>query len=313
MKVIFCGNPDFAVPALNALLASQHQVQLVITSPDRPHGRGQKLLPLSVKQRAIESGLPILQPESLKDSEFLDSVRSLCPDALVVVAFRILPQDFFQIPRLGAFNIHPSLLPRGRGPAPIRWTLINGETETGVTIIQLSEIIDGGCIFAQERISVLPIDDYGMLHNRLAVLGAQLLIKVLDAFDSGCSPIPLVQVEQRATRAPKLSPADYELDWTLPANDLICRIRAFRPEPGAATGWNQTRIKILDAAKIESALSLPPSVIQNSSDQIFVGTGDGILELKTVKPEGKRVMSVAEFLRGRPTIPARFTKKEDRS
>jgi methionyl-tRNA formyltransferase len=305
MRVIFCGNPDFAVPTLDALLDSDHSVVGVVCSPDKPRGRGRKISALPVEECAQKVGLPVMQPASLKDPEFLDRVRALQPDCLVVVAFRILPRELFGLPRLGSFNVHPSLLPKGRGPAPIRWTLIRGESETGVSIIHLTETVDGGDILAQERTNVLPDEDFGSLHARLARIGARMLVATLDAFETANPPRPLVQNESLVTKAPKLKPEDFVLDWSLTAEDLSNRIRAFSPSPGAATQWNGTRFKILSASLLPDHSQLEPGqVLREGEGNLMVGTGKGALRLIVVQPEGKRAMTVSEFLRGRPSIPA---------
>ncbi len=308
MRVVFCGNPDFAVPSLENLLASSHEVVGVVTSPDKPRGRGRKVEPLPVKQRALEAGLPVFQPESLKDEAFLNEIRALAPDALVVVAFRILPRELFALPRLGSFNVHPSLLPAGRGPAPIRWTLIRGETETGVSIIQLTERIDGGGILSQIRVPIDTDEDFGSLHDRLSKLGAELLVQVLDQFEQHTPPMPMLQDESRVTKAPKLFADDFVLDWSQPAQDLHNRICALSPTPGAIAKSGDFRLKILKSEIIPSRFSLSPgeTLIENSN--LYVGTGDGNLRLKVVQPEGKRPMAVEEYMRGRPRLPRKFEK-----
>jgi methionyl-tRNA formyltransferase len=307
VRIVFCGNPEFAIPSLNALLASRHEVAAVVTGPDKPQGRGRRLKAMPVKERAQEAGIEVLQPESLSDAGFLKGVRTLAAEALVVVAFRILPRELFALPRYGSFNVHPSLLPKGRGPAPIRWTLMRGETETGVTIIHLSEVIDGGEILAQERTAVGTDEDFGSLHDRLAEMGARCLTDVLDRVESGSAPPPIRQDEAQVTRAPKLRNSDFRLDWTMSARDLGCRIRAFSPQPGAVTRLNGRVFKILAADEMREKIGLACGELRKTGeDGLAVGTGDGALQLKVVQPEGKRAMSVAEFLRGRPALPERF-------
>lgn len=262
--------------------------------------------PLPVKERALATGVSVMQPASLKDREFLEQVVALKPDCLVVIAFRILPRVLFALPRLGSFNVHPSLLPRGRGPAPIRWTLIRGEEETGVTIIHLSEIIDGGDILRQEKTEIAPNEDYGALHDRLAALGARLLLEVLDSYANGRPPQPMVQDESLVTKAPKLFGKDFDLDWNLPAAELQNRIRAFSPDPGASTLWNGARFKILQAEETSAHGLTSGQVLRNDEASLLVGTGHGTLKLDIIQPEGKRAMTVAEFLRGRPAIPMKL-------
>lgn len=307
MRVVFCGNPEFALPSLEGLLAGSHEVAAVVTSPDKPQGRGLKLQAMPVKRRAQAAGLTVLQPESLSDPAFLARLRNLAPDALVVVAFRILPREMLALPRRGCFNVHPSLLPRGRGPAPIRWTLIRGETETGVTIIHLSEVIDGGAILAQERTAVGDNEDFGSLHDRLAQIGARLLMNVLTRVEKEAPPEPMEQDGSQVTRAPKLKPDDYRIDWTMSARDIRNRIRAFSPQPGAAARMNGRIFKILAAGEIAEKIALRCGELRRAGEEeLLVGTGDGALRLNVVQPEGKRAMTASEFLRGRPALPDRL-------
>jgi methionyl-tRNA formyltransferase len=308
VRVIFCGNPSFAVPTLQALLNSPHTVAAVVCSPDKPRGRGQKVQPLPVKRVADASGVPVLQPESLKDETFLGHIREFKPDCLTVVAFRILPRELFALPPLGSLNVHPSLLPRGRGPAPIRWTLIRGETETGVTIIQLTEKVDAGAMLKQVRVKVNPNDDFGSLHDRLAELGARMLVEALDEFERGRPPQPITQKEAETTKAPKLFAADRILDWNQPAQDVINRIRALSPSPGAFAVAENFRIKILQAQPAVSKIQLGPGETLAQDSQLHIGTGDGAIQVDVVQPEGRRPMSVAEYLRGRPALPSKLAK-----
>lgn len=306
MRIVFCGNPEFALPTLNALLGSSHQVAAVVTSPDQPQGRGRKLAPMPVKALALERGLRVLSPAKLKDPEFLEVLREINPDALVVVAFRILPREMFALPKWGSLNVHPSLLPKGRGPAPIQWTLLRGETETGVTIIRLTEEIDGGGMLAQEQTPIQPSENFGALRDRLSELGAKMLVRTLDRLDSGESLPPIQQDESQVTTARKLKPEDYILDFQLPAAEILNRIRAFAPAPGAVARANEYSLKILQAEFAASELALLPGQVQQSQDSILVGTADRPLSLKSVKPAGKNAMQVADYLRGRPTLPGRF-------
>lgn len=306
MRVIFCGNPEFALPTLKALLASEHEVVAVVTSPDQPQGRGRKLAPMPVKEFAFANRLPVLSPAKLKDPEFLIQLRELNFDALVVVAFRILPREMFSLPKFGALNVHPSLLPKCRGPAPIQWTLLRGETETGVTIIRLTEEIDGGGMLAQEHTFISPDENFGNLHDRLSAMGANMLVKVLSQIGHGETIHPILQDESQVTTARKLKSVDYILDFQLTGIELQNRIRAFSPAPGAIAKSNDFSIKILSAELANSDVCLQPAQVQQYQDSIIVGTADRPLSLKSVKPAGKKAMAVAEYLRGRPTLPDRF-------
>ena len=291
---------------MEALLHSSHDVVGVVTSPDKPRGRGRKVEPLPVKQRALAAGVPVFQPELLKDEVFLNQIRALAPDALVVVAFRVLPRELFALPRLGSFNVHPSLLPAGRGPAPIRWTLIRGESETGVSIIQLTERIDGGGILRHIRVPIEPDEDFGSLHDRLSKLGADLLVQVLNQFERGEPPTLIAQDESLVTKAPKLFANDFVLNWSQSARDLHNRIRALSPAPGAIARSGEFRLKILKAEIIPTDSNLSSGHILITNNNLHVGTGDGSLQLKVVQPEGKRPMTVEEYLRGRPQLPRTF-------
>jgi methionyl-tRNA formyltransferase len=305
VNVVFCGNPDFALFALDALLASPHHVLAAVCSPDRPRGRGRQESALPVKTRAVQIGIPVLQPEKLSDPAFLNQVRDLNPDCLVVVAFRILPRELFGMPRFGSFNIHPSLLPRYRGPAPIRWTLINGDPETGVSIIQLTEKIDGGGILAQQQSIISPTENYGALHDRLGVLGAQMLIEVLDRNENGQILERIIQDENAVSRAPKLLATDFRLHWNVAREEILNRIRAFSPDPGALVEWEYGSLKIMRATPSEIFVE-NPGQIMISRDELHVGTASGTIRLEEIKPAGKRAMSTADFLRGRPLLPERF-------
>lgn len=306
MRVAFCGNPEFALPTLRALLASRHEVVAVVTSPDQPQGRGRKLAPMPAKEFALASRLPVLSPQKLKDPEFLKRLSELKIDALVVVAFRILPREMFSLPKWGALNVHPSLLPKGRGPAPIQWTLLRGETETGVTIIRLTEEIDGGGMLAQEETKVGPHENFGALHDRLSEMGAQMLVKVLDKLSTGEVIQPKSQNESQVTTARKLKPEDYILHFDHPATDLLNQIRAFSPSPGAIARTADFSLKILSAELSHQDTCLQPAQVVQTQDAIYVGTADRPLSLKSVKPAGKREMAVADYLRGRPNLPDRF-------
>ncbi|MBL0060081.1 MAG: methionyl-tRNA formyltransferase [bacterium] len=294
------------MPTLKALLASEHDVVAVVTSPDQPQGRGRKLTPMPVKEFALANRLPVLSPPKLKDSEFLSQLRDLNIDALVVVAFRILPREMFSLPKFGVLNVHPSLLPKCRGPAPIQWTLLRGEAETGVTIIRLTEEIDGGGMLAQERTSISPDENFGKLHDRLSEIGAQMLVKVFSSLGRRDSIQPILQDESQITTARKLKADDYILDFQLSGAELLDRIRAFSPAPGALARSNDFSIKILSAELANSSVCLQPTQVLQLQDSIIVGTADRPLSLKSVKPAGKREMAVAEYLRGRPTLPDRF-------
>jgi methionyl-tRNA formyltransferase len=297
MRVVFCGHPDFALPTLNALYASHHEVVAVVCSPDKPMGRGLRFGPLPVKRRAEQLGLEVLQPESLKDSGFLQKIAELRTDVLVVVAFRILPRELFTLPPHGAVNVHPSLLPKGRGPAPIQWTLLRGESETGLTIIRLTEKIDAGNILRQERVSIRPDDDFGTLHDRLGALGARMLVETLNAIEKGTQAEPQKQDDSQTTPAPKLKPEDFVLHWDKPAQELLNQIRAFSPVPGAVTQMDGKRLKIYRVEMAEGTW-LSPGEIKTRGTEFLIGTGTVPLRILSLQLEGRKRMSAEEFLRG---------------
>jgi methionyl-tRNA formyltransferase len=311
LRALFFGTPDFAVPSLERLLKSPHTVVGVVTSRDKPRGRGLRLAPVPVKQAALEHNLPILEPPNLKADSFLDQVRLLSPDILVVVAFRILPIALFAIPRYGAVNVHPSLLPKYRGPAPIHWTLINGETVTGVTTFRIEEKVDAGNLLLQRKVPISNDDDFGSLHDRLAVIGADLLVETIDGLENG-SLKARRQDESLATPAPKVQPSDSAIDWAQPANVIRNRVRAFSPSPGAWTNLEGKTLKIFRCETVahgaENVSDPSPGLIAEVTKDGFpvATTGDGYLKLKVVQIEGKKRMDADAFNRGFPLLGKRF-------
>jgi methionyl-tRNA formyltransferase len=311
LRALFFGTPEFAVPSLERLLRSSHTVVGVVTSRDKPRGRGLKLTPVPVKQVALDHNLPILEPPNLKAESFLEQVRQLSPDILVVVAFRILPRALFAIPRYGAVNVHPSLLPEYRGPAPIHWTLINGETVTGVTTFRIEEKIDAGNLLLQREVSISNDDDFGSLHDRLAMIGADLLIATLDGLENG-SLTAKHQDESQVTPAPKVLPSDSAIDWAQPADAIRNRVRAFSPSPGARTILDGKTFKIFRCEMVPQSAATsgdpsPGSIPEITQDGFPVAiTGDGNLKLKVVQIEGKKRMEADAFNRGYPLLGKRF-------
>ena len=310
MRVLFFGTPDFAVPSLERLIQSSHTVVGVITSRDKPRGRGLKLVPVPVKEAALKFGLPILEPPNMKAESFLEQVKAFNPEILVVVAFRILPRILFTIPRHGAVNVHPSLLPKYRGPAPIHWTLIHGETTTGVTTFQIGELIDAGNLLLQREVQIQEDDDFGSLHDRLAILGADLLIETLNGLESG-TLIGQSQDESGATPAPKVQPHDAAIDWKQSAKEIRNRVRAFSPSPGAWTFLDRKTFKIYQCEEApfsekpvkNDELPTPGLVDELDNDGFpVVNTGEGRLILRVVQMEGKKRMLADAFVRGFPLV-----------
>ena len=292
------GNPAFAVPALRAIHLSSHQLIAVVTGPDKPAGRGRQLRPTPVKELALELGYPLLQPADLSAPDFHGQLRDLRADLLVVLAFGILPDELLEIPPLGAINLHPSLLPAYRGAAPIRHALMQGETVTGVTTIALTSRIDAGDICLQHEVPIAPDDDNGSLSDRLAGIGADLLVKTIDHMETG-SLKPSPQGEDPARRrAPKIGPADMNIDWNQPAANIVNRIRAFSPSPGAVTLLSGKRLKIFSAETGTGRGS--PGLVLQQNEQLHVAAQSGSVRCKVVQLEGKQRMATADFLKGRP-------------
>jgi methionyl-tRNA formyltransferase len=305
MRLIFMGTPAFAVPSLRRLLEVGHEVALVITQPDRPAGRGQRLTKSPVKQVAEEAGLPVMQPVKVRDQEVVTRLRTTKPDAIVVVdSGQILSRAILEIPPYGCINVHASLLPKYRGAAPIAWALIRGETVTGVTIMEMVEAMDAGPILLQRAIPITDEDDAGTLHERLAVLGAEALIEALDAVKRGeIREIP--QEDAPATFAPKLTPDLGRLDWTRGARELWNLIRGLSPQPGAYTFFRNRLVRVLRARPEPGEGREIPGVILGvrRGEGVLVATGEGRLLLLRLQPEGKRVMTAEEFAHGYRIAP----------
>ena len=296
MKILFYGTPEFAVPTLEALL-ERHQVVGVITQPDRPAGRGQRLTARPVKRRAEAAGLPILQPARLSESQWPERLRALGADVAVVVAFgQILPKAVLDVPPRGSINIHASLLPRYRGAAPIAWALIRGETETGVTTFLMDEGMDTGAILLQERAPIDPEETAEELAARLSRLGAGLLLRTLEQLDT---LTPVRQRHELATSAPRLRKEDGMLDWSEPARALVNRVRGCTPWPGATTETSRGRLRIWRAAALdEASTSGPGEIVKSASGALAVATGAGLFLPRLVQPESRRIIAWHDFLLG---------------
>lgn len=298
-RTVFMGTPDFSVPPLQALHKSGHEVLLVVTQPDRPKGRGRKMLPPPVKECALALGYEVMQPESVRTPEFARRMRELAPDIFVVVAFgQILPQNLFDIPRIAPVNIHASLLPRYRGAAPIQRSVINGEKETGVTTMQMDAGMDTGDILLMEKTEILPDDTSATLHDRLSVMGAELMLKTLEAFRTGeIRPIP--QNHAEATYADMLKKSDGRMDWSRTACELDCLIRGTDPWPGAFCFYGDKRLRIWKAKKIsENKGAAPGTVLEGFPNELRVASGDGALSIEEIQGESGKRMPVKDFLRG---------------
>jgi methionyl-tRNA formyltransferase len=298
LRVAFAGTPDFAVPPLEALRASGHELVGVLTQPDRPKGRGQQLTPGPVKQAAQRHGLPVLQPPSLKNEAARAEVAALRPDVLVVVAYGLLlPQAMLDLPRLGCVNIPASLLPRWRGAAPIQRAILAGDVETGVSIMQMDAGLDTGPVLLKRRISIAENDTGGSLHDKLAALGAPALIEALEGLAGGtlrAEPQPSSGV----TYAEKLQKAEAPIDWSRDAHAIERQVRAFNPWPVAETrlGGEQLRIFTARAQKEGSTGVAPGTVIAARDDAIIVACGVGELRIEELQRAGRRLLSAREFM-----------------
>ncbi|HVZ41400.1 MAG TPA: methionyl-tRNA formyltransferase [Candidatus Kapabacteria bacterium] len=296
MRVIFMGTPEFAVPSLRAILDAGHDVPLVVSTPDRERGRGLKLSPSAVKAFALERGLDVVTPESLKEESFCDRIRSAAPDVICVVAFRILPEMVYTIPRLGSFNLHGSLLPKYRGAAPINWAIINGEPETGVTTFFLRKRVDTGTIILQRTIPIGPEMTAGELHDVMMEVGAVAVRDTLAMIERGAI-VPVEQDDAEATPAPKIFREDCAIDWSLPAGRLHDFIRGLSPHPGAFTSYAGATIKIY-RSRLTDVSGIPPGTVEARGERLLVGTGTTALNVLEVQQQGKRAMTAAEFVRG---------------
>jgi methionyl-tRNA formyltransferase len=303
MRTIFMGTPEFALPSLNALHQSGHTLLAVVTQPDRPKGRGGHLAPPPAKVMAERFGLPVLQPAKMKDPAFLESLRVLKPEGIVVVAFgRILPPEILDLPPRGCVNLHASLLPKYRGAAPIQWAIINGEQETGVTTIRMDPGMDTGDILLHERVSILPEDTAGSLSVRMAERGADLLLRTLKGIESG-EIVPVPQNPAQATLAPLLEKEAGEIDWAQPAVAIVNRIRGLSPWPGAYTfyqdeRWRIWRAGMRDRTEDKADDELPGTILKAEREGISVATGQGLIEILELQPESGRRMGVRDFLAG---------------
>ena len=295
MKVAFAGTPEFARMALAAILEAGFEVPLVLTQPDRPSGRGQKLQASPVKELAVCRGIPVHQPERLKDPATHEPLIAAAPDVLVVAAYGlILPQAVLDIPRWGCINVHASLLPRWRGAAPIQRAIEAGDAETGVTIMQVELGLDSGPMLLKKAIPISLDDTAATLHDRLAALGAQLVVDALDNFDQLA---PTTQPEAGATYARKIEKTEAALDWTRSAAELARKIRAFDPFPGVIASLQQTPLKIWRAAAIEGD-GEPGTVLAADGEGILVACGEGTLRLVELQKPGSKRLPVGDFLRG---------------
>ncbi|MCP4582692.1 MAG: methionyl-tRNA formyltransferase [candidate division Zixibacteria bacterium] len=299
MRLVFMGTPEFATESLDCLNASKHEVVAVVTAPDKPRGRGRKITPSAVKETALKLSVPVLQPTNLKSNSFINQLKDCGPDLIVVVAFRILPEVVFGMPRFGSINLHASLLPKYRGAAPINWALINGETKTGMTTFLLNQRVDTGDLLLQREIDISFDDNFGSLHDKLMTAGADLLLETINGLEDGRLK-PGIQSPNGITPAPKLTTLTGLIAWQKSAGELYNLVRGLSPYPGAYSYFNAKKIIILRAAAVEnSADEEPGTVIESSPTRgITIACGQDALTIKELKPQGKKSMGSAEYVRG---------------
>ncbi|MDE7382016.1 MAG: methionyl-tRNA formyltransferase [Muribaculaceae bacterium] len=305
IKTIFFGTPEFAVESLDALIKAGIEVAAVVTTPDKPAGRGIRINQSDIKKYALEHGLPILQPEKLKSPEFISALREINADLFIVIAFRMLPEIVWQMPRLGTFNLHASLLPKYRGAAPINHAVINGETKTGVTTFFLKHEIDTGDIISQDEIDILPEDNAGTIHDKLMTLGACKVVETVKAIENGTLRT-FPQPEGDFVPAPKIFKDTCRIDWNNSSVKIHNLVRGLSPYPAAWSHLFDSAGKEFDVKIFETAIPssselkhpLSPGEVKVEGHSLFVGTQDGVLQILSLQPAGKKRMDASAFLLG---------------
>lgn len=309
MRILFMGTPDFAVSSLEALIKTEHEIIGVVTQPDRPKGRGQKLAPSPVKSAAIEAGLLVYQPQKIKTPEFVSQLREMKPDLIVVAAFgQLLSKEILELPKYGCINVHASLLPKYRGAAPIHWAVINGETSTGITIMQMDEGLDTGDAIIAGEVEIGPEDTTGIIHDKLAELGASILIKAIDMIESGLA-VRVPQDESKATYAPLLTKDTEKIYWDKTGIEICNQVRGLNPWPGAYTTFNDKVLKIWQArpCKAEEVVGPVPDLQAAEPGEVIgriPGTGfavavsDGCVAVTEVQLQGSKKLRAEDFMNG---------------
>ena len=302
MRIVFMGTPDFAVPSLRRLVEDGHEVCGVFTQPDKPKNRGMKLLPPPVKEYALSVGIPVFQPTTLRDGSALEQLRELAPQLIVVAAYgKILPVDILQLPPLGCINVHSSLLPKYRGAAPINWAILNGESETGVTIMSMAEGLDTGDMLASAATPIDLNESAQQLHDRLAQMGADLLPQVLEQLEQGTA-VAVPQDDAQSCYAPMLSRALSPIDWAHTATQIHNQVRGLTPWPAATAVVDGVRCKIIrTAVETEQTAQAPGTCVKADKRGLWVACGQGtVLEILELQPDGKKAMAAHAFLLGHP-------------
>lgn len=293
------GTPAFACPALEALHQSRHEITAVVTGQDKQIGRGRKVIPTEVATLAEKLNIHTIKPKSLKEDALYEQIKSLSPDLIVVIAFRILPKRLFSIPKLGAINIHGSLLPKYRGAAPINWALINGEKETGLSAFYLKQKVDTGDIILNEKIRINPDDNFDSLYNKLSELSAKFLLKTIEQIESGTTT-PITQNESKASLAPKIKPFDALIDFGFPAKNVVDFVRGMSTTPGAYSFYKEKKIKILSCEQVPDYQEpeIRPGTIIRNKKKLQVQCANSAIEITKILPEGKKIMDGVSYLNG---------------
>ena len=298
MRVVFMGNPQFALPTLTALLSSQHDVVGIVSNPPKPMGRGRKLKSTAIGQFAKENDLNLLESSTLKSDKLHNQLSVLNPDVFVVVAFQILPKSLIDLPKFGALNLHASLLPKYRGAGPIQWSLMNGDKISGITVFQIMPSVDTGDILLQEKMDILPNDNMLTLGTRLSTIGANLVVNALDGIEAG-SLQPIIQNNNDATKAPKITKEMTIINWSWAAEKIHNWVRGLSPHPGMSTTLKGKRMRIFNTRVVDEGVILGDGIVfKADSEEIFVDTGEHLLAFSEIQLEGKKRMSVSNFMKG---------------
>ena len=307
MRIIFMGTPEFAVPVLESLINSRHEVVASVTQPDRPKGRGKNMQFSPVKECALAHNIPVMQPVNVSVPEVIDELRAYEPELIVVVAFgQFVTKKIREMPKYGCINVHASLLPKYRGAGPIQWAVINGEKESGVTTMYMCREIDKGDMLLKDTVTLDPKDTGDSLHDKLSMMGGPLLLKTIDQLEDG-SAVRIPQCEEESTYAPKLEKTMGNIDWTMDADRIERLVRGLNSWPGTFTKIHGKTVKIWDCDVVRQetltenqAAAKPGTVIVSEKDQLIVKAGNGALSLRMLQPEGKKNMTVDAYLRGYP-------------
>ena len=307
MRIIFMGTPEFAVPVLESLINSRHEVVAVVTQPDRPKGRGKNMQFSPVKECALAHNIPVMQPVNVSVPEVIDELRAYKPELIVVVAFgQFVTKKIREMPKYGCINVHASLLPKYRGAGPIQWAVINGEKESGVTTMYMCREIDKGDMLLKDTVTLDPKETGDSLHDKLSMMGGPLLLKTIDQLEDG-SAVRIPQCEEESTYAPKLEKTMGNIDWTMDADRIERLVRGLNSWPGTFTKIHGKTVKIWDCDVVRQetltenqAAATPGTVIVSEKDKLIVKAGNGALSLRMLQPEGKKNMTVDAYLRGYP-------------